>query len=131
MSCAKPFFITRACRRLFWFDDVDDVELHDLYEKCSGESSPHAEGFGLPLIETLSHGKPVLARSGHLSSSCRSGCFFPAKADTPTLLACLRLWIGDVLNARITVQRPDTWGKSASILIAAVSECESRSEIKV
>ncbi|HIQ17358.1 MAG TPA: glycosyltransferase family 1 protein [Novosphingobium capsulatum] len=116
-------------RRLFWFDDVDDVELHDLYEKCSGGIiASHAEGFGLPLIETLSHGKPVLARDlaifhPHAGAGVN---FFPAKADTPTLLACLRLWIGDVLNARITVQRPDTsWEKSASILIAAVSECES------
>lgn len=52
-----------ANQRLFWLDSVTDEYLTSLYVACRGVLvASRAEGFGLPLIEAASHGKPVLAR---------------------------------------------------------------------
>lgn len=111
-------------RRLFWFDDVGDSELYDLYENCRGGIvASHGEGFGLPLIETLGHGKPVLARDlavfrPHAGSGV---CYFPADADAETLATHLRRWMDEVLADRIVVRRPETcWRNSATVLVQAI-----------
>lgn len=50
-------------RRLLWLDKVSDEFLAELYESANGFIAPsRGEGFGLPLIEALSAGLPVLAR---------------------------------------------------------------------
>lgn len=48
---------------LHWFDNASDEALEQLYRACDGVVvASKGEGFGLPLIEALGHGKPVLAR---------------------------------------------------------------------
>lgn len=49
--------------RLFWFDNASDEALQALYECCTGVIvASYAEGYGLPLLEAVEQGKPVLAR---------------------------------------------------------------------
>ena len=49
--------------RLFWFDNASDEALQVLYKHCTGVIvASYAEGYGLPLLEAVEHGKPVLAR---------------------------------------------------------------------
>lgn len=49
--------------RLFWFDDIDDAALAQLYRGCRGViAASLAEGYGLPITEAANFGKPVLAR---------------------------------------------------------------------
>lgn len=49
-------------RQLWWFDNVDDDDLVLAYQKVSALVFPSLiEGFGLPLVEALSHGTPVIA----------------------------------------------------------------------
>lgn len=53
----------QAGQRLFWLEDVSDEYLAQLYDACSGVLvASRGEGFGLPLVEAVQHGKPVLAR---------------------------------------------------------------------
>ncbi|HQS02826.1 MAG TPA: glycosyltransferase family 1 protein [Halothiobacillus sp.] len=50
-------------QRLFWLDDASDEALDLIYHACAGVLiASWAEGFGLPLIEALGYGRPVLAR---------------------------------------------------------------------
>jgi glycosyltransferase involved in cell wall biosynthesis len=47
---------------LVWLDSVNDSDLRRLYEKATGViQASVAEGFGLPILEALSLGAPVLA----------------------------------------------------------------------
>jgi glycosyltransferase involved in cell wall biosynthesis len=50
-------------RRLYWLHDVSDEMLELIYSVAIGViAASEAEGCGLPLIEALYYGKPVLAR---------------------------------------------------------------------
>jgi O-antigen biosynthesis alpha-1,2-rhamnosyltransferase len=52
----------RHGERLFWLDDVGDADLAAAYRRVSAVIMPsRAEGFGLPLVEALAAGAPVLA----------------------------------------------------------------------
>lgn len=50
-------------KRLLWLDSASDQLLAEIYGRVAGLiSASRQEGFGLPLIEALAHGTPVLAR---------------------------------------------------------------------
>lgn len=49
-------------RRLFWFEDVGNGELHTLYARCDALLAlSSGEGHALPLIEAAQHGLPIFA----------------------------------------------------------------------
>lgn len=49
-------------RRLFVFHDLDDAELAYAYSRAHAlVAASHVEGFGLPLVEALGRGLPVIA----------------------------------------------------------------------
>ena len=49
-------------RRLFWFEDLNDTELDFAYRHSLALIAPSfAEGFDLPVVESLARGRPVLA----------------------------------------------------------------------
>lgn len=48
-------------KKLFWFEDFDDLDLFFAYYHSRGlVFSSYAEGFGIPMIEALSIGRPVI-----------------------------------------------------------------------
>jgi glycosyltransferase involved in cell wall biosynthesis len=50
-------------KKLFWLTGVSDEFLAQIYEACSCLLAASIdEGFGLPLVEAIQHGKPILAR---------------------------------------------------------------------
>ena len=50
-------------RRLHWLESVTDEALCCLYDSCRGLlMTSQSEGFGLPLLEAVAHGRNVLAR---------------------------------------------------------------------
>jgi glycosyltransferase involved in cell wall biosynthesis len=52
----------RYGKSLFWFTDISDTELEFCYRRARALVYPSiVEGFGLPLVEALHHGCPVLA----------------------------------------------------------------------
>lgn len=109
--------------RLLWYDDVGDAELFAIYEACTGVIiASHGEGFGLPLIEALGHGKPVLARD--LPVFCihqgKGVTYFPAHASTQVLADMVEQWLDAARRGSIAVVAPiDDWRTSARMLLAA------------
>ncbi len=111
--------------RLFWFDDVDDPELASIYARSQGSIiASQAEGFGLPLIEALGYGRPVLARDlpvfrPHEKYGVR---YFPADAATSVLADAIRQWAKQVDEGNIPVTKPNTsWDHSARELMEAIA----------
>ncbi|SDA36975.1 Glycosyltransferase involved in cell wall bisynthesis [Sphingomonas sp. NFR15] len=111
--------------RLLWFDDVTDAELFAIYDACTGVViASLGEGFGLPLIEALGHGKPVLARDLPVfrMHEGRGVHFFPADASPQVLADAARTWLDAVQANEIPVVAPtQDWRVSARILLAALS----------
>ena len=111
--------------KLFWFDDVDDLELSQFYEACNGVIiASYAEGFGLPLLEALGYAKPVLARDIPIFHTfAANGVYhFPANADHSTLARSIRAWVDGIRAGKIEIIAPQSsWSESASALISAVS----------
>lgn len=79
----------RAKRRpLGWFKHVDDQTLHALYRECAFTVYPSLmEGFGLPIVESLWHGKPcVCGGNGALGEVARGGgCLIVDQTKTASL----------------------------------------------
>ena len=110
--------------KLLWFDDVGDLELERIYRACRGVIiASHAEGFGLPLIEALGYGKPVLARDLpifriHERLGVR---YFPTDGSMRQTAASIRQWIGEIHEGSIDVRRPDAnWTLSARTLLTTI-----------
>lgn len=109
--------------QLFWLDDIDDPDLDEIYRRCKGcIISSYAEGFGLPLIESLGYRKPVIARDlpifrEHESCGVR---YFPNTRQPDVLAQAIREWAEDIKNDKVTVIVPDkNWDDSVSELIRA------------
>jgi len=112
--------------RLLWFDDVEDEELVRIYEACTGVIiAAHGEGFGLPLIEALGCGKPVLARNLPVfrMHDGKGVHFFPVDAPTSELAILTGQWLEAAHNGRIAVVRPTSnWRDAAIMLLAAIAD---------
>lgn len=112
-------------RRLIWLDDVDDAGLIEALRLSEGVLvASHAEGFGLPLIEALGHGKPVLARDipvfrAHESFGVR---YFPVDATPQTLADEIQQWRDAIRAGAVMVRSPlGGWDESAEELFRAIS----------
>jgi glycosyltransferase involved in cell wall biosynthesis len=69
--------LRRQGRQVDWRPSVTEAELHQAYQKCSFTVFPSLrEGFGLPILESLWHGRPVVCGTrgalGEVSSG--GGC---------------------------------------------------------
>ena len=72
-----------------WLGYVADEELERLYEHCRFTLHPSLyEGFGLPVIESLSKGKPCIAsRRGALAETATKGGCYLVDETTPESIA--------------------------------------------
>lgn len=108
-----------AGHRLRVVGKISDEALDLAYEACTGVLFPsHAEGFGLPVIEALGRGKPVLARGLEvlLAHAGKGVSFFDADATTEALADAIEHWI---LDESREPARPDllsTWEQSAKFI---------------
>jgi glycosyltransferase involved in cell wall biosynthesis len=76
-----------------WLRHVNDRTLHQAYRECLFTVYPSLmEGFGLPVVESLWHGKPcVCGGNGALGEVARGGgCFIVDQLDTEALADGIR-----------------------------------------
>ena len=80
--------LARHGRPVRWLRHVSDLELAEAYRKCSFTVFPsRMEGFGLPILESLWHGRPVICGSnGALGEvSAGGGCLHVDQNDPISL----------------------------------------------
>jgi glycosyltransferase involved in cell wall biosynthesis len=106
-------------RPVRWRKHISDMELVAAYRDCSFTAFPsRLEGFGLPIIESLWHGRPVICgRNGAISEVAEGGGCYQIDQNNPVELAnAIRLLLSDAalyqrlyMEARTLVFR--TWSE--------------------
>ncbi len=92
-ALAKIAALKAAGRPLLHHGAAADPELHAAYRRCAFTVYPSfTEGFGLPVLESLQHGKPcVCSARGALGESARGGGGVAlAAVDAASLAAAIR-----------------------------------------
>ncbi len=111
-------------QRLIWIDNASDEYLEELYSRCCGLLfTSRAEGFGLPLIEAATHGKPSLVRDLPVFREfAPPGVTFFATADSDELAAAILRWVGKITTQPPNVAPPNlvSWRMAAIDLLAAL-----------
>ncbi len=116
--------------RVHLLHDVSDGALAALLRGCLFTvQASHYEGWGLPVTESLAHGKPVVlpAHSGFLESGAVGGVFFTPGSE-PALVEALERLILDpghraTAEARLAADlKLRRWSDIATALRAAVAE---------
>lgn len=105
---------------LFWLDNASDEALLALYNACDGAVvASEAEGFGLPLVEALGHGKPVLARDLPVFRQLKApGIHYFSAASSAALAPALAHWIDQLYETQASPPTLPTWQDSVSRLRA-------------
>lgn len=121
----------QAGSRLFWLPDASDEALGALYEACNGViAASFAEGFGLPVVEALGHGKPVLARAlpVFLLHQARGVQYFDVDATPAALAKSVQEWLAATWDlAPVAPAGIVTWADTTrAILAALVAETQSQ-----
>jgi glycosyltransferase involved in cell wall biosynthesis len=108
--------------RLIWLDGASDELLSEVYTCVAGlVAASHGEGFGLPLIEALAHGTPVLARDLPVFREIGESLFDYFDDDAPEPLAArLQSWLDQARRPSAeTVAALPRWTDS----VAALARC--------
>jgi glycosyltransferase involved in cell wall biosynthesis len=124
-----------AGRPLIFDGPADDAGLHTAYRRCAFTVYPSLiEGFGLPVLESLQHGKPcVCSGSGALGESTRGGgCVALPAVDAGSLTGAIRRLLLDpaeftILVAQARARRFKLWPEYARELSSWMTALPRRS----
>jgi glycosyltransferase involved in cell wall biosynthesis len=113
-------------RALRYDGPVSDTALDAAYAQCRFTVYPSlAEGFGLPVIESVARGKPCICSSrGALGEATQAGgCMALPKVDAPSLAAAIDRLLSspadvDALAAAARARKVRTWSEYAADLLA-------------
>ncbi|WP_311268999.1 glycosyltransferase family 1 protein [Sphingobium sp. WCS2017Hpa-17] len=80
--------LAQSCSAFHWLSDVSDELLTALYNNAALVAVPSlGEGYGLPIVEALRHGRPVLARDLPVFRELQQPGLYYFQSDTPDALA--------------------------------------------
>jgi glycosyltransferase involved in cell wall biosynthesis len=118
--------LQRAGRPLVYGGSVTDETLHAAYRKCSFTVYPSLiEGFGLPVLESLQHGRPCICsgRGALAESAVGGGCIALNSVDGTSLATAIRSLLENPseLSTLATAARSrklQTWNGYANAVLA-------------
>lgn len=109
-------------KRLYVYHDLSDSELTYCYRRARGTiSSSFVEGFGLPIVESLWHGRRTFASDTpiHREVGGNHVTYFDL-ASPEHLTGALAKWEAELLNGASIEQsqvRPMSWRESTALLL--------------
>lgn len=116
-------------KRIFWFDDLDDGALLQLYRHCHANVLvSHYEGFGLPAAEGLALGCPTIVSGGGALTEVVGNYGVVVQSEDPHVLAnVLEKTLCDpsyyaALKERACSYRPVGWGETAASIVSFAKE---------
>ena len=109
-------------RSLFWFADLEDDELEYCYEKSKAVViASIVEGFGLPVVEAMHYGKPVLASDIPVFREIgKEYPIFFELGDSGSLARTIDLYERGELEKRFVPQKWLSWDESVLDLMSKV-----------
>lgn len=113
--------------QVHWLDNATDEEIQQLYAECTGVIvASYGEGFGLPLLEALGHGKPVLARDIPVFHTVKAATisYFPAEIDAPRLAEQIESWLSIAKTVEVSENSMSlsSWKDTVSAIISGLQD---------
>jgi glycosyltransferase involved in cell wall biosynthesis len=129
-ALARLQALQSAGRPLRYDGPVSDAALEDAYARCAFTIYPSLiEGFGLPVLESLAHGRPCICSArGALGESARGGgCLALDRVDATSLANALRRVLRTptelaALTAAARARKFRTWSDFASDVLTWADE---------
>jgi glycosyltransferase involved in cell wall biosynthesis len=117
-------------------EEPDDAALHDWYEQADFTIFPSVEeGYGLPILESVWHGRPCICGDGGVMAELAAGggCLTADVRNTNSLAAAIeRMATDDALRVRLTdeaLARPIAdWGDYVGTILGLLAEHASPGE---
>ena len=106
-----------------WLDSVSDEFLEYIYAKAAGLLvASEGEGFGLPIVESLSHGRPVLVRDLPVFRELAGpGVTFFSARTARDLAEAVELWLRDNRNGpAIPPRAVSSWDQTAAEILGLI-----------
>jgi len=118
--------------RISWLGIVDDATLHRAYTECTFTVyASEIEGFGMPILESLWHGKPCICHRGGVMAelAAAGGCLTVDVADGDALAGAVEALATDnALRARLAteaIRRPiKTWDAYSMDILRSIAKVE-------
>jgi glycosyltransferase involved in cell wall biosynthesis len=133
-ALAKIRALQQAERPLHFDGSVPEAELHAAYRRCAFTVYPSLiEGFGMPVLESLQHGKPcVCSGQGALGESAHGGGCVPlASVDAVSLAGTVRRLLQHpdelaALEAAARARHLKTWSEYATEFVSWIGTLPRR-----
>ncbi len=124
--------VTRACAsdaRMRWLGIVDDATLNQAYRDCAFTIyASEIEGFGLPILESLWHGKPCICHNAGVMAEIAAGggCLEVDMASAEAIAGAIETLASDAsLYGKLATEacaRPiKTWSDYAMEIVDAIN----------
>lgn len=117
-------------RRIEWLGIVDDAKLLDLYRQTDFTVyASMIEGFGLPIVESIWHGKPCICHQEGVMAelAAEGGCVTVNVLDEAALAAAIHRVASDpALRLKLSTQavgrKLRTWDEYVTLLLASMDK---------